>query len=78
MALLKDVQKRDPKLPHTWFNLGIYYRKNGDAEQAIAQFEGDAEADARRADRALSTGRALQADGEEQPRRRRSSSRHRS
>src|SRR3954452_22912091 len=22
VALLADVQKRDPKLPHTWFNLG--------------------------------------------------------
>ncbi len=40
VALLKEVQKRDPKLPHTWFNLGIYYRKNGDAETAIPQFEG--------------------------------------
>jgi len=34
IPILKDVQKRDPKLPHTWFNLGIYYRKNGEAEQA--------------------------------------------
>jgi tetratricopeptide (TPR) repeat protein len=39
VALLKEVQKRDPKLPHTWFNLGVYYRKNGDAELAVAQFE---------------------------------------
>jgi tetratricopeptide (TPR) repeat protein len=39
VALLKDVQKRDPKLPHTWFNLGIYYKKSGDAEAALAQFE---------------------------------------
>jgi predicted Zn-dependent protease len=28
-AQLKDVQRRDPKLPHTWFNLGIYYEKAG-------------------------------------------------
>jgi tetratricopeptide (TPR) repeat protein len=40
VAVLKDVQRRDPKLPHTWFNLGIYYRKNGDAEPSVAQFEG--------------------------------------
>ncbi|MES1261344.1 MAG: FG-GAP-like repeat-containing protein, partial [Acidobacteriota bacterium] len=38
VALLKEVQKRDPKLPHTWFNLGVYYRKNGDAELAVDQF----------------------------------------
>jgi tetratricopeptide (TPR) repeat protein len=40
ILLLKEVQKTDPKLPHTWFNLGIYYRKNGDAELAVQQFEG--------------------------------------
>jgi len=40
VALLKQVQKADAKLPHTWFNLGVYYRKNGEAEQAISQFEG--------------------------------------
>jgi tetratricopeptide (TPR) repeat protein len=39
VALLKDVQKRDPQLPHTWFNLGIHYRKNGDAELGVTQFE---------------------------------------
>ena len=36
---LLDVQKRDPKLPHTWFNLGIYYKKSGDTPQAIEQFQ---------------------------------------
>ena len=40
VVILKDVQKRDPKLPHTWFNLGVYFRKNGDAELGVAQFEG--------------------------------------
>jgi tetratricopeptide (TPR) repeat protein len=40
VALLKEVQSRDPKLPHTWFNLGIYYRKNGEPEPALAQFDG--------------------------------------
>lgn len=39
VKLLLDVQKRDPQLPHTWFNLGIYYKKSGDTAQAIAQFE---------------------------------------
>src|ERR1700742_3015956 len=28
IALLQQVQKLDPKLPHTWFNLGIYYKKS--------------------------------------------------
>src|SRR5579863_9733550 len=30
IAILKQVQQRDPKLPHTWFNLGIYFKKTGD------------------------------------------------
>jgi predicted Zn-dependent protease len=34
IPILKQVQKADPKLPHTWFNLGIYYRKSGDAAPA--------------------------------------------
>ncbi len=39
VPLLKEVQvKHDPSLPHTWFNLGIFYKKQGDDEQAIAQF----------------------------------------
>jgi Tfp pilus assembly protein PilF len=40
-ALLVEVQKMDPKLPHTWFNLGIYYKKViTDDDKAIEQFEG--------------------------------------
>ena len=39
VAELQTVQKRDPKLPHTWFNLGIVYKKNGEHEKAIVQFE---------------------------------------
>lgn len=39
VAALQEVQKRDPQLPHTWFNLGLHYRKSGDPKQAIAQFE---------------------------------------
>jgi Flp pilus assembly protein TadD len=38
--LLREVQRQDPSLPHTWFNLGIYYKRQGDATKAIAQFEG--------------------------------------
>src|SRR5579864_3988746 len=40
VRLLEDVQRQDPSLPHTWFNLGIYYKRQGDANRAIAQFEG--------------------------------------
>lgn len=37
---LKEVQRQNPALPHTWFNLGLYYRRKGDTSQAVAQFEG--------------------------------------
>lgn len=37
---LQEVQRQDPALPHTWFNLGIYYKRRGDASQALTQFEG--------------------------------------
>src|SRR5262249_26875899 len=29
VAELKKAQQQDPKLPHTWFNLGIQYKKDG-------------------------------------------------
>src|SRR6202167_6326566 len=38
-AELLKVQKADPKLPHTWFNLGILYKKENEPEKAIAQFQ---------------------------------------
>src|SRR5688500_9123275 len=38
IAELERVQKQDPRLPHTWFNLGIQYKKLGDYERAAAQF----------------------------------------
>jgi len=40
VKLLEEVQRQDPSLPHTWFNLGIYYKRRGDANRAIRQFEG--------------------------------------
>lgn len=40
VKLLEEVQRTDPSLPHTWFNLGIYYKRQGDAARAVAQFEG--------------------------------------
>ena len=40
IALLEKVQKEDPKLPHTWFNLGIYYKREGQFDKAIEQLSG--------------------------------------
>jgi len=40
VRILQEVQRQDPSLPHTWFNLGIYYKRQGDVSRAIAQFEG--------------------------------------
>jgi len=37
---LQEVQRQDPALPHTWFNLGIYYKRQGDTKRAIEQFLG--------------------------------------
>ena len=37
---LAKAQKQDPSIPHTWFNLGMAYKKAFDHERAIAQFEG--------------------------------------
>src|SRR5207244_1275865 len=39
VELLK-AQQQDPKIPHTWFNLGIAYKKDFDHPRAIAQFRG--------------------------------------
>jgi hypothetical protein len=42
IAELLTVQRQDPSIPHTWFNLGIAYKKRSTPEanvQAIVQFE---------------------------------------
>jgi tetratricopeptide (TPR) repeat protein len=39
VAELLKTQQQDPKLPHTWFNLGIVYKKNSEYEKAIPQLE---------------------------------------
>jgi hypothetical protein len=39
IALLENVQRLDPSLPHTWFNLGLYYKKSDQPEKALAQFQ---------------------------------------
>ncbi len=40
VAELVGVQKQDPALPHTWFNLGIAYKHAGDYDKAAEQFRG--------------------------------------
>jgi len=37
---LEEVQRKDPALPHTWFNLGIAYKMQQKQAEAIAQFQG--------------------------------------
>ena len=39
IAELQKAQKEDPSIPHTWFNLGIAYKKDGQYELAARQFE---------------------------------------
>jgi Tfp pilus assembly protein PilF len=38
MTELMHAQKQDATIPHTWFNLGIAYKHNGDWDRAIEQF----------------------------------------
>jgi tetratricopeptide (TPR) repeat protein len=40
VAQLEAVQKQDPSLPHTWFNLGVTYKTQGNTAAAIVQFQG--------------------------------------
>jgi hypothetical protein len=37
---LQTAQKQDPRIPNTWFNLGIVFKKDSQYEPAIEQFEG--------------------------------------
>ena len=65
MRELERVQQQDPAIPHTWFNLGIQYKKGGTPEstaKAIAQFERMIALDPRRARLALQPRLALQDD----------------
>ena len=38
-AQLLQAQKQDPTVPHSWFNLGIVYKKASDYARAVTQFE---------------------------------------
>ena len=40
IAELEKAQKQDPSIPHTWFNLGIAYKKESQFDKAIEQFQG--------------------------------------
>ncbi len=53
MTELIRAQKQDATIPHTWFNLAIAYKRNGDWDQAIQQFQGMLRACAERADCSL-------------------------
>src|SRR5579864_8921541 len=39
VAELERAQQQDPRLPHTWFSLGIVFKKGAQYEQALAQFQ---------------------------------------
>ncbi|MDQ2773754.1 MAG: FG-GAP-like repeat-containing protein, partial [Acidobacteriota bacterium] len=40
VAELTKAQKQDPSIPHTWFNLAIFYKHAGDYDKAIEQLRG--------------------------------------
>src|SRR5215475_9420979 len=37
---LAKAQKKNPSIPHTWFNLGMAFKKQMDHQHAIEQFQG--------------------------------------
>ena len=39
VPILEEIERRDPSLPHPWFNLGIYFKQNNELVKATAQFE---------------------------------------
>src|SRR4051794_21871339 len=39
VTVLENVQKEDASLPHTWFNLGIYYKREGQFDTALRQLQ---------------------------------------
>lgn len=40
IATLIQAQKEDPSIPHTWFNLGMAYKKEFEHQRSIEQFQG--------------------------------------
>ncbi len=39
VPILEEIERRDPSLPHPWFNLGIYFKQNNELAKATTQFE---------------------------------------
>ncbi|HEY2017727.1 MAG TPA: tetratricopeptide repeat protein, partial [Bryobacteraceae bacterium] len=39
VAELEKAKKTDPKLPYTWFNLGVTFQKQGEFDRATAEFQ---------------------------------------
>ncbi|MCP5111697.1 MAG: hypothetical protein GY953_12760, partial [bacterium] len=39
IAEIEKVRRQDPSIPHTWFNLGIEYKRLGEFAKATTQFE---------------------------------------
>jgi tetratricopeptide (TPR) repeat protein len=39
VPMLEEIERRDPSLPHPWFNLGIYFKQNNELAKATTQFE---------------------------------------
>ncbi len=49
-AILEDVVKQDPKDPHAWYNLGLYYKNTNETDAAVAAFRHVIEIDPNDAD----------------------------
>src|SRR5450759_946953 len=39
IAQLEKAQKLDPKIPHTWFNLGIAFKRQAEFDRALPLFQ---------------------------------------
>ena len=63
IAQLEQAQAQDPSIPHTWFNLGIAYKRAGALRRGPPPAGRHARARAHRCGDALQPGRALQAGG---------------
>ena len=61
IAQLEQAQKQDPTIPHTWFNLGMAYKRASQYARSIEQLE-DAPPGAGRADHPLQPWVALQVE----------------
>ncbi len=49
-ALLEDAVKQDPKDPHAWYNLGLFYKNTSDTDAAVDAFSRVIEIDPNDAD----------------------------